>query len=281
MIVITWGMEWRLSLVTHDEMLFADMMWMIIKILTSLADAPVHAQIFLRAGQMAALDKLRTDLLNASAVTLQRHARGFVLRRRYARARRAAVTLQARPAFQGLGAGDQVCARAACRRHAAGARRHAPQELCAVMQERGHGPLKAHARSFLLHSAFFCVHQTAFVQQSSAAAAALLPSPVSSREECHVTAPWQGVQVPLVTLRCRPAHGGWRRARWRGACVARPRRCASRAPGGGTWRARASCACSARCWPSRRRTGGSPRGTLRQTCGAAACCTPKPEHGSR
>ena len=64
---------------------------------TSLADAPVHAQIFLRAGQMAALDKLRTDLLNASAVTLQRHVRGFVLRRRYARARRAAVTLQACP----------------------------------------------------------------------------------------------------------------------------------------------------------------------------------------
>ncbi len=55
------------------------------------------AQIFLRAGQMAALDKLRTELLNRSAVTLQRHARGFVLRRRYARARRAALTLQARP----------------------------------------------------------------------------------------------------------------------------------------------------------------------------------------
>ena len=152
-----------------------------------LADAPVRAQIFLRAGQMAALDKLRTDLLNASAVTLQRHARGFVLRRRYARARRAAVTLQARPAFQGLGFGNQVCARAARRRHAAGAHQHAPQELCAVMQERGYGPLKAHARSFLLHSAFFCVHYTAFVQLSSAAAAGLLvllPSPVSSREEC-------------------------------------------------------------------------------------------------
>ncbi|KAK9836002.1 hypothetical protein WJX81_005192 [Elliptochloris bilobata] len=53
------------------------------------------SKIFLRAGQMAALDKLRTELLNASAVTLQRHARGFVLRRRYARLRRAAVTLQA------------------------------------------------------------------------------------------------------------------------------------------------------------------------------------------
>jgi myosin-5 len=60
------------------------------------------AQIFLRAGQMAALDKLRTELLNRSAVTLQRHARGFVLRRRYARARRAALTLQARPPARSL-----------------------------------------------------------------------------------------------------------------------------------------------------------------------------------
>ena len=65
-----------------------------------LANAPARAQIFLRAGQMAALDKLRTDLLNASAVTLQRHARGFVLRRRYARVRRAVVTLQARLDFR-------------------------------------------------------------------------------------------------------------------------------------------------------------------------------------
>jgi len=72
------------------------------------------AQIFLRAGQMAALDKLRTELLNRSAVTLQRHARGFVLRRRYARARRAALTLQARPPARSLSlaAGDMqpLCA---------------------------------------------------------------------------------------------------------------------------------------------------------------------------
>lgn len=51
-------------------------------------------QVFLRAGQMAELDKLRTELLNRSAITLQRHARGFVARAKYARQRRAVITLQ-------------------------------------------------------------------------------------------------------------------------------------------------------------------------------------------
>jgi len=52
-------------------------------------------KVFLRAGGMARLERLRTDALNAAAVTLQRHARGFVARRRAARARRAVVICQA------------------------------------------------------------------------------------------------------------------------------------------------------------------------------------------
>ena len=44
---------------------------------------------------MAELDKIRTELLNRSAITLQRHARGFVKRSQYRRKRRAIVTLQA------------------------------------------------------------------------------------------------------------------------------------------------------------------------------------------
>ena len=53
------------------------------------------AQIFLRAGQMAELDKIRTELLNRSAITLQRHARGFVKRSQYQRQRHAVIALQA------------------------------------------------------------------------------------------------------------------------------------------------------------------------------------------
>ena len=44
---------------------------------------------------MAELDKIRTELLNRSAITLQRHARGFVKRSQYQRKRYAVVTLQA------------------------------------------------------------------------------------------------------------------------------------------------------------------------------------------
>ena len=43
---------------------------------------------------MAELDKIRTELLNRSAIILQRHARGFVARSKYQRKRQAAVTLQ-------------------------------------------------------------------------------------------------------------------------------------------------------------------------------------------
>lgn len=51
-------------------------------------------KVFLRAGQMAVLDKLRTELMNRSATTIQRHIKGFTARRRYQRTRRAAITLQ-------------------------------------------------------------------------------------------------------------------------------------------------------------------------------------------
>ena len=55
---------------------------------------PCHQQVFLRAGQMAQLDKLRTDHLNAAATTLQKVARGFIARRRFAAAKRAVLLLQ-------------------------------------------------------------------------------------------------------------------------------------------------------------------------------------------
>ena len=58
-----------------------------------------YVQIFLRAGQMAELDKIRTELLNRSAITLQRHARGFVKRSQYQRKRHAIVVLQACPCY--------------------------------------------------------------------------------------------------------------------------------------------------------------------------------------
>jgi len=52
--------------------------------------------VFLRAGQMAQLDKLRTELMGASATTIQRHVRGLLRRRQYQRVRRATVRLQVR-----------------------------------------------------------------------------------------------------------------------------------------------------------------------------------------
>ncbi len=52
-------------------------------------------KVFLRAGQMAVLDKLRTELMNRSAITIQRHVRGFLQGRDYRRTRRATITLQA------------------------------------------------------------------------------------------------------------------------------------------------------------------------------------------
>lgn len=54
-----------------------------------------ETKVFLRAGQMASLDKIRTEVMYRAAVTIQRHIHGFVQRRQYARKRHAALTLQA------------------------------------------------------------------------------------------------------------------------------------------------------------------------------------------
>lgn len=43
---------------------------------------------------MAVLDKMRTELMNRSATTIQRHMKGFIARSQYRRTRRAAITLQ-------------------------------------------------------------------------------------------------------------------------------------------------------------------------------------------
>ena len=47
---------------------------------------------------MALLDKQRTDYMNAAATTLQKGARGFLARRRFAAAKRSILTLQVRGA---------------------------------------------------------------------------------------------------------------------------------------------------------------------------------------
>lgn len=49
----------------------------------------------MRTGQLATLDKMRTDTLNSGAITMQRYARGFLARRRYARTLAAVLRLQA------------------------------------------------------------------------------------------------------------------------------------------------------------------------------------------
>ena len=43
---------------------------------------------------MAKLDKMRTEMMASSAVILQRHARGFIARRKYQRTRRAVISIQ-------------------------------------------------------------------------------------------------------------------------------------------------------------------------------------------
>ncbi|GFR45863.1 hypothetical protein Agub_g7314 [Astrephomene gubernaculifera] len=51
-------------------------------------------KVFMRAGQMAQLDKLRTDTLNVAAITIQRFVRGMQARRRFEAARAAVLTIQ-------------------------------------------------------------------------------------------------------------------------------------------------------------------------------------------
>jgi myosin-5 len=50
--------------------------------------------VFLRAGQMAVLEKVRSETLGGAATTLQRIARGFLARRQYAKSREAVLLLQ-------------------------------------------------------------------------------------------------------------------------------------------------------------------------------------------
>eukprot|EP01025_Chloroclados_australasicus_P055566 TRINITY_DN6759_c0_g1_i2.p1 TRINITY_DN6759_c0_g1~~TRINITY_DN6759_c0_g1_i2.p1 ORF type:complete len:1608 (-),score=236.01 TRINITY_DN6759_c0_g1_i2:671-5494(-) len=51
-------------------------------------------KIFLRAGQMAVMDKMRTETLNAAATNIQRHVKGYIKRRAYRIARDAVITIQ-------------------------------------------------------------------------------------------------------------------------------------------------------------------------------------------
>lgn len=52
------------------------------------------SKVFLRAGQMAMLDKQRTDKLTAAATVLQRHARGWLARNHFKAAQQAVVRMQ-------------------------------------------------------------------------------------------------------------------------------------------------------------------------------------------
>ncbi|KAA0724673.1 Unconventional myosin-Vc [Triplophysa tibetana] len=53
-----------------------------------------RTKIFFRAGQVAYLEKLRSDHLRAACVTIQKHVRGWRQRRRFLHMREAAVTIQ-------------------------------------------------------------------------------------------------------------------------------------------------------------------------------------------
>ena len=46
---------------------------------------------------MAELDKIRTELMNSSAITVQRYFRGYKARKGYLKRKRAVITLQVRP----------------------------------------------------------------------------------------------------------------------------------------------------------------------------------------
>ncbi|XP_062849386.1 unconventional myosin-Vc [Trichomycterus rosablanca] len=53
-----------------------------------------RTKIFFRAGQVAYLEKLRLDYLRTACVTIQKHLRGWIQRRRYLLIRQAAITIQ-------------------------------------------------------------------------------------------------------------------------------------------------------------------------------------------
>jgi myosin-5 len=54
------------------------------------------SKVFLRAGQMALLDKQRTEKLSKAAIQLQRHARGFLGRLHFKQSKEAVVRMQVR-----------------------------------------------------------------------------------------------------------------------------------------------------------------------------------------
>ena len=51
-------------------------------------------KVFLRAGQMAVLDKMRTETLNAAATAIQKHLRRYVVQKKYVETRKATVVIQ-------------------------------------------------------------------------------------------------------------------------------------------------------------------------------------------
>ncbi|XP_060770464.1 unconventional myosin-Vc isoform X2 [Neoarius graeffei] len=53
-----------------------------------------RTKIFFRAGQVAYLEKLRLDYLRTACVTIQKHVRGWIQRRRYLRMKQAAIIIQ-------------------------------------------------------------------------------------------------------------------------------------------------------------------------------------------
>lgn len=54
----------------------------------------MRTQVFLRGGQMAALDKLRTDTLNTAATAIQRRVRGFLAQKHWNKLRESVLRLQ-------------------------------------------------------------------------------------------------------------------------------------------------------------------------------------------
>ncbi|XP_077423265.1 unconventional myosin-Vc isoform X1 [Vanacampus margaritifer] len=53
-----------------------------------------RTKIFLRAGQVAYLEKLRLDRLRGACITIQKHIRGWIQRRKYQRLRQATILIQ-------------------------------------------------------------------------------------------------------------------------------------------------------------------------------------------
>lgn len=51
-------------------------------------------QMFLRAGQMAELDKQRTEMMNKAAITIQRRVRGHFARSYFIKRKLAVITMQ-------------------------------------------------------------------------------------------------------------------------------------------------------------------------------------------